>query len=152
MLALSELHKKNALSVKKRAKIRIIFGISNSLINFTLKHLPLLEDAEDDDSGDRHQCKCKDPRPSRLSEPAEPHIHSEEAGNECRRHEHQRDKGKHLHDLVLVEVDDTEDSVLKIFKSFKTEIGMVDERGYVLQEDIQLRMIFYRILLAFDDA
>lgn len=59
--------------------------------------------------------------------PAELHIHSEEAGNESRRHEHQRHKGEHFHDLVLVEIDDTENSILQIFKSFKTEIGMIDE-------------------------
>ena len=63
MLALSELHKKNALSVKKRAKIWIIFGISKGLANL-LEHFSSLEDAEDDQKRDDHQSKYYEPGPT----------------------------------------------------------------------------------------
>ena len=63
-----------------------------------------------------------------LKEPAESHIHTEEACDKGRWHKHQRHKCEYLHDLVLIEVDDTEYCVLEIFKSFKTEVGVIDKR------------------------
>ncbi len=65
-------------------------------------------------------------------EPAETDVHSEKAGYEGRRHEHEGHEGEHLHDLVLVEVDDTEDGILQILQTLETEVGMVDQGGDVL--------------------
>ena len=62
-----------------------------------------------------------------AEEPSELHVHSEEAGDQGRRHKHQRYKGEHLHYLVLVEVDDTENSILQVLKPFKAEIRMIDQ-------------------------
>ena len=70
-------------------------------------------------------------------EPSELNVHTKEARDESRRHEHQRHKGKHLHDLVLIEVDDTEHSVLEILKSLETEVGVIDKRRDVLEENVQ---------------
>ena len=87
-----------------------------------------------------------------ADEPAELYVHAEETRYQCRRHEHQGDERKHLHDLVLIEVDDTEDCVLKIFKTFKTKVGMIDQRGYILKEHIEPRAVFNRIVRTFENA
>ena len=62
-----------------------------------------------------------------TDEPSELYVHTEETGNQSRRHQHQRDQGEHLHDLVLVEVDDTEYSILKILQTLETEVGVIDK-------------------------
>ena len=92
-----------------------------------LEHLTALEDPEYDKSRCNHQQEGDNPRPACCSKPSELHIHTEEARDESRRHEHEGDKGKHLHDLVLIEVDDTENSVLQVLKSLKAEVGVVDK-------------------------
>ena len=61
-------------------------------------------------------------------EPSELDVHAEEAGNQGRRHEHEGHKGENLHDLVLVEVDDTENCILQVFQTLKTEVSVVDKR------------------------
>ena len=87
-----------------------------------------------------------------ADEPAELYVHAEETRYQCRRHEHQGDERKHLHDLVLIEVDDTEDCVLKIFKTFKTKVGMIYQRGYILKEHIEPLAVFNRIVRTFENA
>ena len=95
--------------------------------NNGLEHPPLLEHPEDDHERDDHEGQYHEPGPPGVSEePSELHIHTEEAGYQGRRHEHQGDEGEDLHDLVLVEVDDTQNGILKIFKTFEAEIGMID--------------------------
>ena len=93
-----------------------------------LEHSPTLENPEDNDSRNCHQEKNDEPCPIGVSdEPTKLDVHAEEAGYQGRRHEHEGHEGEHLHDLVLVEVDDTEDCVLEIFESLETEVGMVDQ-------------------------
>ena len=87
-----------------------------------------------------------------TDEPAELDVHSEEAGDQGRRHEHERHEGEHLHDLVLVEVDDTDHSILQILKSFETEIRMIDKGGDVSEHHIELAVKGIRELLAFKDG
>ena len=85
-------------------------------------------------------------------EPSELDVHAEEAGNQGRRHEHEGDKGEYLHDLVLVQVDDTENCVLQVFETLEAEVGVVDEGGYVLEKHIQPRTVFCRIVRALENA
>ena len=92
-----------------------------------LEHLTALEYPEDHQGRKNHKKQGYHPSPCSCSYPSELDIHTKEAGNQGRRHEHQGHKGKHLHDLVLVEVDDTEHSVLQILKSLETEVGVVDK-------------------------
>ncbi len=84
--------------------------------------------------------------------PSELDIHSEEAGYQSRRHEHQRHQGEDLHDLVLVEVDNTQYSILKVLEPLETEVGVVDKRRYILEEYIQTRLIFLRVIRTLEDA
>ena len=121
--------------------------------NNGLEHPSLLEHPEDEHEGDDHEGENHEPGPAGMTEePAELDIHSEETGNQGRRHEQKGHEGKDLHDLVLIEVDDTQNSVLEIFKTFETEIGMIDQGRNVLEKHIQFRMILDRIFLALDDA
>ena len=60
-------------------------------------------------------------------EPSELDIHTEETGYQGRRHEHKGYQSEHLHDLVLIEVDDTDHSVLKILQTLEAEIRVVDK-------------------------
>ena len=93
-----------------------------------LEHPALLEYPEDHGKGNHHQSHDHDPCPTRAAEEtSELDIHTEEAGNQGRRHKHQRYQGKHLHDLVLIEVDDTEYSILKVLKSLETEVCVIDK-------------------------
>ena len=85
-------------------------------------------------------------------EPPELYVHTEETGDESRRHEHEGNQCEHLHDLVLIEVDDTENSILEILETLETEVGMVDKRGDVLEEDVQTRLILLRISGTLEDA
>ena len=117
-----------------------------------LEHLTAFEHPEDHQGRDDHEDKGEDPGPGRGAEPPEVDVHSEEAGYQGRRHEHQGHEGEHLHDLVLVEVDDTEDCVLQIFKTLKAEVGVIDERGDVLQEHIQTGLILLRIVRALENT
>ena len=74
-----------------------------------LEHIASFEDPEDHGKGDKHKADRYKPHPWRMTdEPAELDVHSEKAGDQGRRHEHERHEGEHLHDLVLVEVDDTD--------------------------------------------
>lgn len=68
----------------------------------------------------------------------EAHIHAEEAGYEGRGHEHKRDQGKDLHNLVLVQVDDTDDGILEIFETLETEIGMINQEEMSLSSTLNL--------------
>ena len=70
-------------------------------------------------------------------EPSELDIHTEKARDKCRRHEHQGYQSEHFHDLVLVEVDDTDYSVLEVFKSLETEIRVIDQRRNILPNIIR---------------
>ena len=54
-----------------------------------LEHLTAFEHPEDHQGGDDHEDKGEDPGPGRGAEPPEAHVHSEEAGYQGRRHEHQ---------------------------------------------------------------
>ena len=93
-----------------------------------LEHPPLLEDQEDQGKGNDHHSEDYHPGPwGGGDEVAEGDVHSEEAGDQGRRHEQKGHEGEDLHDLVLVEVDDTEDCVLEIFQTLETEVGMVDQ-------------------------
>ena len=102
-----------------------------------LEHPSFLEDPEDRKDGGEHQGKGDHPRPARRAEPTELYVHAEEAGDQSRRHQQKGHEGEDLHDLVLVEVDDTEDCVLEIFQSLEAEVGMVYQGRDVLQEYIQ---------------
>ena len=85
-------------------------------------------------------------------EPAELDVHSEEAGDQGRRHEHERDEGEYLHDLVLVEVDDTDHGVLEVLETLEAEVGMVDKGRDILEHDVELAMQGVRELLALEDG
>ena len=65
------------------------------------------------------------------------YIHAIETRNECSRHEQHAYHGEYLHDAVLVEVDQTKDRILQVLKPFEVEIGVVDKRGDVLEQDIE---------------
>ena len=98
--------------------------------NFKLssEHSPSLEHPEDGDNGNHHHNEDKSPYPRRVAEEvSETDVHTEEARDQGRRHKHQGYEGEHLHNLVLVQVDDTEDCVLKVLETLKTEVGVVDE-------------------------
>ena len=93
-----------------------------------LKHIPLLEDPIDDGEGEEHEGNYQCPGPCGVAyEVAELDIHTEEAGYQGRRHEHEGNEGEHLHYLVLVEIDDGDHSILEVLKMLKTEVCMVDE-------------------------
>ena len=93
-----------------------------------LEHPALLENPEDHGKGNHHQSHDHDPGPTRTAEEAsELDIHTEEAGNQGRRHQEEGDQGEDLHDLVLVEVDDTENSILEVLQTFEAEVSMVDQ-------------------------
>jgi len=118
-----------------------------------LEHLPALEDPEDDADGDAHEDKNDEPGPVGVAdEPSELDVHAEETGDEGRRHEHEGHKGEDLHDLVLVEIDDTENGVLQVFKTLEAEVGMIDQRRNVFQKDIQTRTVLRRIVGTFENA
>ena len=87
-----------------------------------------------------------------TDEPSELDIHTEEAGDQSGRHQHQRDQGEHLHDLVLVEVDDTEYGILKILQTLETEVGMIDKRRNVLEKNSKSVAIFLRIACTLENA
>ena len=88
----------------------------------------MLEYPEDYRKGHHHEHKYYEPHPERISDkPSEIDIHTEEAGDESRWHEQQRDKSEDLHDLILIEVDDTEHCILKILETLKTEVSVVDK-------------------------
>ena len=84
--------------------------------------------------------------------PSELNVHSEETCDKGRRHEHEGHKGEHLHDLVLIEVNDTEDCILEVLETLKTEVGVVDERRDILEEDVQARLIFLRVVRTLEDT
>ena len=116
------------------------------------KHVPLLEDPEYDNEGQEHEGYDGHPRPCGVTDkPSELDVHSEEACNECRRHEHQRDQGEDLHDLVLVEIDDGDNRILQILKSFKTEVSVIDKRRDILQKDIKLAVQSLRKFITLED-
>ena len=93
-----------------------------------LEHPALLENPEDYGKGNDHQSHDHNPCPTRAAEEtSELDIHTEEAGNQGRRHQEQGDQSEDLHDLVLVEVDDTENSVLQVLETLEAEVGMVDK-------------------------
>ena len=54
-----------------------------------LEHLTAFEHPEDHQGRDNHEDKGENPGPGRGAEPPEAHVHSEEAGYQGRRHEHQ---------------------------------------------------------------
>ena len=85
-------------------------------------------------------------------EPPELYVHTEETGDESRRHEHEGNQCEHLHDLVLIEVDDTENSILKILKTLETEVCMIDQRRDILEQDIKPWLILLRIVRTLEDA
>ena len=120
---------------------RIFKGFRTFLYNSRLQeseHSSSLEDPEDNDDRDHHQYKDKSPHPRRAAqEITEADVHTEEAGYQGRRHEHEGHEGEHLHDLVLIEVDDTEDCVLEVLQTLEAEVGMVDKRRDIFEEDIQ---------------
>ena len=119
----------------------------------SLEHPSSLEHPEDDGQRNYHERKNDYPGPSGVAEEASKlHIHTEKAGYQCRRHQEKRHESKHLHDLVLIEVDDTENSVLEVLETLETEVGMVDKRGDVLEEDVQTRLILLRISGTLEDA
>ena len=94
----------------------------------SLEHLAFLEDPEDQGEGNEHQSKDDDPCPGRRTdEVSESYIHTEEAGDQGRRHEQEGNQCEHLHDLVLVELDDTENSVLEVLETLETKVGVVDQ-------------------------
>ncbi len=81
------------------------------------------------------------------------HVHSIEAGDQCRRHQQQGDQRKNLHDLVLLEIDKTDYGILQILKPLEAEVGMVDKGRNILEYNVQM-LANFRILgtaLALDD-
>ena len=84
-------------------------------------------------------------------EPSELDIHTEEAGYQGRRHEHEGHESEDLHDLVLVEVDDGDHGILEILQTLEAEVGMVDEGRDIPKHDIQFRMQMVRELLALEN-
>ena len=91
-----------------------------------LEHSAFFENPEDQDQRNQHKTKYDHPSPSRGAyEVSEGYVHTEETGYQRRRHEKKRNESKDLHDLVLVKVDDTENSILKILKAFETEVCVV---------------------------
>ena len=104
-----------------------------------LQHFATLEDKEYNHKRNHHQRDNDDPIPLRVAgNHRQGNIHSIEGSNERRGHQKKRDEGEYLHYLVLVEVDETDDGVLEILKTVKTEIGVVHEGGNVLEHDVQL--------------
>ena len=102
--------------------------LNRALFSAQSEHLALLEDLEDQGEGDDHHSEDYHPGPwGGGDEVAEGDVHSEEAGDQCRWHEQKGHEGEYLHDLVLVEVDDTEDSVLEVLKTLETEVSVVDQ-------------------------
>ena len=70
-----------------------------------------------------------------LVERGEPIVHPVYPGDQGRGHEDHRKDGKHLDDLVLFDVDQPHEGVLKEFQPFEAEIGVVDERPDVFDHD-----------------
>ena len=104
-----------------------------------LQHFFAFEYEEDDNKRNHHQRDNDDPIPLRVTgNHRQGNVHSIEGSDERRGHQKKRDEGEYLHYLVLVEVDETDDGVLEILKTVKTEIGVVHEGRNVLEHDVQL--------------
>ena len=80
--------------IKKRLDVgNIIYGYSTG--DRWLEHITSLEYPEDEADRHYHKNEYDRPHPSRIAyKPSEGYVHSEEAGDEGRRHEHEGHKGE----------------------------------------------------------
>lgn len=111
------------------------------------EHLLTTEEIDDDTYRQEHDTTDDDPSPGLVHE-RKRHVHSVEARNQSRRHQKHRHKGEDLHDAVLIEIDETDNGVLEIFKSLEAEIRVVDQRCDVLENDGEAGLEFRRIFVA----
>ena len=124
---LSVAHKKCALGKERANIVKLI----------DLQHFLFSENIPERKCQDYHQKKYPEPGPTVLVK-RQGHIHSIETCHEGCRHYEQCDHGKDLHDLILVQIDDSQHRILQILKPFKGEVNMVYQGGDVLYEHIQL--------------
>ncbi len=54
-------------------------------------------------------------------------IHAVQAGDKGWRHDDHGNQGKDLNDLVLVDIDKPEKSILQVFQPFKKKIGVINQ-------------------------
>ena len=155
MPCLSDLHKNKRAFGQKARKNMYKFPIIKGFGQFYFppsEHLTTLEYPENDKCRSYHKQEGYNPRPTGCSKPSELNIHTKETSDQSRWHQHEGHKGKHLHDLVLIEIDDTENSILEILESLETEVRMIDQGRYVLEEDIQPVMVFLRIFRTLENT
>src|SRR5690606_88025 len=79
-------------------------------------------------------------------------VHSVNARDQGRGHENDRGHGKYFDDLVLFDVHQTQEGILKVFQPMETEGGVFQQRVDVLDHDPELVVEFARNVFALEHA